>query len=262
MVKWILRKLRLMQLADYGRFLIQKWKMHAKNRDFVAQNPDVVLPPNYLLYESFQLDYARYYVNGRKTAEWLTELILPYLHDGRIKVLDWGCGPARVVRHLPDLLANGSQICATDYNKKSIAWCASSLPDVQFSVNDLMPPLDYPDSSFDLVYGISIFTHLSEPAHTAWMNELQRILVPGGILFQTLHGEVFRAKLTQSEKQSFSRGELVTRGQVKEGHRTYVAFHPELFVRNWTQSLELVKHLPGSEQNGTPEQDVWVWRKP
>ncbi|WP_449399183.1 hypothetical protein [Chryseobacterium wanjuense] len=37
------------------------------------------------------------------------------------KVLDWGCDSARVVRHIPEILPNGS-VYGTDYNQSSIEW--------------------------------------------------------------------------------------------------------------------------------------------
>jgi SAM-dependent methyltransferase len=120
-----------------------------------------------------------------------------------------------------------------------------------------MPGLVYEKEWFDLVFGISIFTHLSEEAHEAWLHELMRVLKPGGILFITLHGNAFREKLTPAEQVRFDSDELVVRGQVTEGHRTFTSFHPVKWVRIWTLPLTVLEHIPG--QAG--EQDVWILRK-
>jgi len=252
----ILRRLGLMQMFDYLRFLWIRRKNRDHNRTFRKQYPDVALPPDYLMYESFQLDYERYYINGQKTAEWLVGLVNKYKNLKGASILDWGCGPARVIRHLPALVEEGS-FYGTDYNGQSIAWCSANFTDIYFHSNDLMPGLIYEKQWFDLVYGISIFTHLSQEAHEAWLNELIRVLKSGGILLFTLHGNSFREKLTPPEMLLFDADELVIRGQVAEGHRTFSTFHPEKWVRIWTLRLTVLEHIPG----GAGEQDVWILRK-
>jgi SAM-dependent methyltransferase len=252
----ILRRAGLMQLSDYFRYIWLRRKNRAANNSFRKQYPDVAFPPDYMMYESFQLDYERYYINGRKTAEWLVGLIRRHKELNGASILDWGCGPARVIRHMPDLIKDGS-FYGTDYNRASIAWCSANFTDIYFHSNDLMPGLVYEKEMFDLIYGISIFTHLSQEAHEAWLNELIRVLKPGGILFLTLHGLSFRNKLTPKEQQQFDDDQLVVRGNVTEGHRTFTAFHPEKWVRIWTLSLTVLEQIPGAEG----EQDVWLLKK-
>jgi len=251
-----LRQVGLLQLSDYFRYLYIRNKTRKQNRAFRQQFPDVAFPPDYLMYESFQLDYERYYINGRKTAEWLVGLLEKHTKLIGANVLDWGCGPARVIRHLPELIEKGT-FYGTDYNRQSIAWCSANFTDIYFHSNDLMPGLVYESAMFDAIYGISIFTHLSKEAHEAWLNELIRVLKPGGLLFITLHGQSFRDKLNPAEIAVFDSDELVVRGQVTEGHRTFTAFHPEKWVRIWTLSLTVVEHIPG----GPGEQDVWILKK-
>jgi SAM-dependent methyltransferase len=252
----ILRRLGLLHVSDYLRFLWLRRKNRKHNLQFRRQYPEVSFPPDYLMYEAFQLDYERYYINGRKTAEWLVELAGRHKDLQGASILDWGCGPARVIRHMPSLIQNGS-FYGTDYNRQSIAWCAANFTDIYFHSNDLMPGLVYEKEWFDLIYGISIFTHLSREAHEAWLNELIRVLKPGGIIFITLHGDSFREKLTPQEKVIFDSDELVIRGQVTEGHRTFTAFHPVKWVQIWTLRLTVAGHIPGGEG----EQDVWILQK-
>jgi SAM-dependent methyltransferase len=252
----LLRRTGLLKVSDYVRFLWLRQKNRTINMAFRKEYPGVLLPPDYLMYESFRLDYRRYYVNGQKTAEWMVSLVLKHRNLGGGNILDWGCGPARVIRHLPGIIP-GAVLYGTDSNKKSIAWCSGSFSDIWFHANNLMPGLVYESDMFDLIYGISIFTHLSEEGHQAWLKELVRILKPGGILFLTLHGNGFRSKLSPHERDEFDAGRLVIRGQVTEGHRTFAAFHPESWVAQWTAGLALVEHIGG----GDDEQDVWMFRK-
>ena len=46
-------------------------------------------------------------------------------------------------------------------------------------------------------------------------------------MFLTTQGDNFRVKLTDLELNKYNNDELVVRGKVKEGHRTYSAFHPK-----------------------------------
>jgi SAM-dependent methyltransferase len=252
-----LRDMRLLQVSDYFRFLLLKYENRKKNAEFRSRYPEVALPPDYMMYEAFQLDYERYYLNGQRTAEWLVGLVHPHMNMEGASILDWGCGPARVVRHLRNLIPEATYY-GSDYNPQTIAWCSHTFSDIYFHSNDLMPGLVYEKGMFDLVYAISIFTHLSEEAHHAWLRELCRVLKPGGILMLTLHGAGFREKLTDKEKPQFDSDQLVIRGNVREGHRTFAAFHPEGWVRKWTEGLDIVQFIPGDE--GT--QDTWLFRVP
>jgi len=113
--------------------------------------------------------------------------------------LDWGCGPARIIRHLPKLLPNTS-LYGTDYNAKSIAWNKANFQKISFELNNINPPTSFEDGFFDAIYGLSIFTHLSEENHFNWISELYRISSPGAILILTTHGQAYREKLLPADK--------------------------------------------------------------
>lgn len=67
-----LRKLRLLYFEDWLGYCIQKIKNYKQNSQFKKKNRSVVLPPDYLIYESFQMNYKKYYTDSFKTAKWLT----------------------------------------------------------------------------------------------------------------------------------------------------------------------------------------------
>lgn len=257
----LLRKLRLLQISDKIRFYLQILQYKGKNDNFLKQSPDVALPPDYLIYESFKLDYDKYYNNGKDTAEWLINLLSKHIELPKSKILDWGCGPARIIRHLPELIGNSHDLWGTDYNSKTINWCKTNIKDISFSQNDLEPPLKFDNNFFDIIYGISIFTHLSENMHQSWINELLRILKPKGIILLSTQGNAFIRKLNSNERNLFDKGKLVIRGNTKEGHRTYSAFQPSNFMINLFKDFEILQHIEGKIQNDSEEQDVWLIRK-
>lgn len=158
------------------------------------------------------------------------------------------------------LLSASSQVYGTDYNQKYIKWNAANIENVEFQVNKLSPTLTYADESFQVVYGISIFTHLSAENHFAWKSELMRVLKVGGILFLTLHGEVFKSKLSYGEKEKFDSGRLVVKSSKIEGHRTYSAYQPVAFVHKLFNDHDIVHHKIG-KGSGKLEQDIWIVRK-
>lgn len=257
----LLRQTRLLFLADKLRFYIQKYKNQAKNKSFQSSHKEFVFPPDYLMYESFNISYESYYKSGKAAAERFIKSFRKYNSAENVKVLDWGCGPARVVRHIPGIVPNGS-VYGTDYNQNSIEWNKKNIADVDFNLNGLQAALPYEDSFFDFIYGISIFTHLSEQLHYEWKNELTRVLKKDGILLLSLQGNLFKTILTDNEIRDFENGNLVVRGNVKEGHRTYSAFHPENFVKKLFSDYEILEHTDSFiNNNGKPEQDIWILKK-
>ncbi len=101
--------------------------------------------------------------------------------------LDLGCSSGRVVRVLraafPEVAWSGC-----DPNEGAIAWARENLPGIDFRVSPQIPPTDYADGAFDLVFAISVFSHFRAPAALAWLQELHRLLAPGGVLALTTHG--------------------------------------------------------------------------
>ena len=66
-------------------------------------------------------------------------------------------------------------------------------------------PLAYADDTFDLVYALSVFTHLTEDLCEAWMDELYRIVKPGGAAIVTTHGGATTHLLSQDESPRTTR---------------------------------------------------------
>lgn len=256
----IARGVGLMKVIDRLLFHYSRIKNRSVNRAFFEANPSISLPPDYMMYESFQVNYPRYYFDSMKSAEGIIELARPFVNFDKASVLDWGCGPGRIVRHLPALIKK-AKIYGSDYNKESIKWCRENIPGVHFEVNGLAPPLHFEASQFNYIYGISIFTHLSEAMHTEWIAELNRVLAKKGVLMLTTHGDSFKNKLTNKELECYESGNITIRGNTTEGHRSYVAFHPEAYFRELVKDFEVLAFAPGSVDALKPQQDVWVLRK-
>jgi len=257
----LLRTLKLIYIIDYLRFYYQRFKSRKINQSFKKNNPGLVLPPDYIIYESFNCNYEVFYTQSVDTAKWVISFFEKYTELRQKKILDWGCGPARVIRHFPGLLNEGCEFFGTDYNKRSIDWCKKNIPGVQFTLNGIAPPLAYEDSYFDLIYSISVLTHLSAEMHQRWFNELYRVCKQGGIMYLTTQGDAFKTKLTKAEIKRFEAGELVIRSKTKEGHRTFSAFQPEGYMKKLLLGVEILEHVKRKPDNNNIHQDIWIIRK-
>jgi len=261
-ISWFIRNLRLSQPIDNFRYLLEKIRNRKDNQQFLKEHSETVLPPSYLIYESFAMNYNNYYNGGKIAANELTSNIAKHTVLEKKNILDWGCGPGRIIRHLPEILNNHCTFFGTDYNKQTINWCKENLNNIQFNLNSLEATLPYQDEQMDIIYGISIFTHLSEKNHSLWLNELLRVLKPNGILYITTQGDSHKLKLTKLERQRFEQGELIVRGKVIEGHRTYSAFQPELYMEKLFKNHRILEHIKGnSEGLDWIPQDVWIIKK-
>lgn len=256
------RRLGLSHPLDLARYRWHRCRMRGANAAFRREHPDFALPPDYLLYESFRIDYGAYYRTGRAGAEWVAEHFQPHLSTPTPRLLDWGCGPGRILRHLPAVFGEGGDYHGADPNARSVAWCREQLAGVSVHQSQHAPPLPFPNEHFDGLYGISIFTHLSGPAHAAWFAELMRVLRPGGLALLTTHGPAYRVKLTAAERDRFEAGEWVIRGKATEGHRVFTAYHPpDRFRRLAQRQAAVLSYQAGRPVTWGIEQDVWLLRK-
>jgi SAM-dependent methyltransferase len=127
---------------------------------------------------------------GLTTAYQMHSLASEFLIEQKgITILDWGIGCGRVAVPLKRCLNPNARVIGVDVDRVNIDWCRENLPDIEVSVSDFFPPLDFETCSFDMVYGMSVMTHLTEGAQYVWLKELHRILKPGGICALTIHGE-------------------------------------------------------------------------
>lgn len=132
------------------------------------------------------------------------------------RILDFGCGCSRTLLWMEDI-AKESELFGSDIDERMIQWGRDNVPWATFTVNQPLPPLDYPDGHFDLVYASSVFTHIDENYQDQWLAELRRITSPGAMLLLSVHGEHVLTPFEKAEKEAGSelhdiRGELGEKG--------------------------------------------------
>ena len=179
-------------------------------------------------------------------------------------VLDWGCGCARVLRWLcwPKTKC---RFYGTDISQEAVEWCRKNIPFAKFERNNPLPPLPFPDGSFDLIYGISVLTHLDEAFQFAWLKELGRVAKPGAIIILSTHGDIFgqlflsRLEYERLSKKGFLYTKAVEKGGVHGLPSFYqTTFHTRQYVENkWGKFFTLLLYA----EHGAKHQDLIVMEK-
>jgi SAM-dependent methyltransferase len=173
-------------------------------------------------------------------------------------VLDFGCGCGRVTRYWQNF---DGAVAGSDLNDDAVEWCRDNLSYASFVRNDLAPPLAFDDDSFDLVYALSVFTHLTADLQLAWRDELRRVLRRDGYLLLTTHGRSYVPRLDDDERRRFERGELVVRWGDLPGTNLCSAYHPEGYLRDTFGDGFAFLELDPEGARGNPTQDLVLLRK-
>jgi SAM-dependent methyltransferase len=261
----LVRASGLLRLADRLMLLRSKLASRGRNRAFAQAHPELVMPPDDLSFDAYNhVDHAAYVEIGRRHAEVYARVIADSFAGGPLAILEWGCGPGRLIRHMRDCLAAFEvTLTGTDYNARSVAWCSQHIPGVSFAVNDFNPPLPFADATFDVTYNFSVFTHLSASSQLAWARELHRVLKPGGLLVCSTHGDYYRTRLARNrEAASYDKGRVIVQERYDEGKKWYLALHPPSYVRQTLLSVFTdVRAVAVPAQAGLA-QDLWSARKP
>jgi len=175
--------------------------------------------------------------------ERITSLLPPdWVWTGK-RILDFGCGPGRTLSEFV-AATEGAEFVGCDIHAESIGWARSHLPNVTFLRNEERPPLDLPSDSFDLVYGVSIFTHLTEH-WSDWLAEAHRLLRPGALAIFSFLGEALWEQFGPGGDSSWVADET---GMMVTGlGRTWDeggpnVFHSEWWLReHWGRGFEIVE---------------------
>ncbi len=169
-------------------------------------------------------------------------------------LLDFGCGCGRVTRRF----GGRDGVHGSDTNEDAIAWCRENLAFARFERNTLEPPLAFADASFDLVYGLSVFTHLTVELQRAWLAELARVLRPNGLLILTTHGDAYADRLDEREGSAYANGEVIVRWERETGTNLCAAYHPRGALAGLLPPSLTFLELDPEGALGNPRQDMNV----
>jgi SAM-dependent methyltransferase len=240
---------------------------------------DRPLPPRRLRARAGAPGAREFLDGGRLAAEALAAPLGDSL-SGLRSVLDFGCGAGRVLPHVSALIP-GAACVGCDVDPTAIAWNSRHLPRWSWRLCGPEPPLPFETGAFDLVYSISVFSHLDEPLQDRWLADVARVLRPGAVALLSVHGphafEQFRsgrARTSWCDSRAFDRGALAAGEFVFVPYRRSIwnagelpgirdgyglAFHGiDYPARRWPPRLEVQRVLPRAM---TGWQDLVVCRR-
>jgi SAM-dependent methyltransferase len=122
------------------------------------------------------------------------------------RVLDFGSGWGRFLLFFMKDVAPSS-LFGVDVDPDVTGFCRVSGLPAQVATVGPYGPTAFEPNSLDLIYAYSVFSHLAEPAHLAWIHEFRRILKPGGVVVITTQGRHFIQSikaLSQKSKEELS----------------------------------------------------------
>jgi SAM-dependent methyltransferase len=96
-------------------------------------------------------------------------------------ILDFGCGWGRIARFFQT-----KTIYLADVQQEALDWCSSlGVAGIPMKL-DPQGKLPLDADSVDVAYAYSVFSHLSEDAAKRWLEDIARVLKPGGLFVFTV----------------------------------------------------------------------------
>lgn len=208
------------------------------------------LPPRALAIRAGVPDPAEvmdsYRAVGRDSRATILDLLGPTWSFQGKRVLDFGCGSGKVMRHFL-AEAEHCELWGCDIDERSVDWINAELhPPLHAFANGEAPPLDQPSSSFDLIWSVSVFTHLTD--HWAgWLAELHRVLKPGGLAIISFLGgamyEVWNDEEWDPDRVGMT---VLNHGQDWELGGPTVFHSPWWLREHWGRAFEIAELREGS----------------
>ena len=216
------------------RILRRIWYLPVDAVETITGKRDPMIPPRGMIF----IGSGDFREMGNTLRDQLVELgdLQP-----RHRVLDVGCGIGRVAVPLTGYLSREGSYEGFDIVRSGIRWCnrriGSSYPNFRFIHVDLKNDLynlstgkearnfifPYADEEFDMVVLTSVFTHMVLEDTDHYLEQIHRVLKPGGACFSTffLMNDRARTLLEQSGKKMFA---------TRLGH--HYLFHPRVREAN------------------------------
>lgn len=226
--------------------------------DFKKQSGGKIAPPfaYWLGYGKTEQEYLESGVEDVKKMD-ANLATVGYTERTNQKVLDLGCGCARMLRNVNQHFKE-SELWGLDIDAKLIYWCKENIGETaNYATTTLIPHLPFESNYFNLIYCGSVFTHIDDLAD-AWLLEVRRVLKKDGIFYVTIHDEntvkmldgeyknanlaehLFQNKTYMSNKSNFGMM-VIDRDNLSQ------VFFSKAYFKQWVEPFfELVQIIDGA----------------
>jgi len=137
-------------------------------------------------YDPVAEDYAREFRDemskkpfDRKMLDWLAEKV-----NGLGTICDLGCGVGQVAGYLH---GRGASVCGIDLSTEMIKQARRLNPDISFRQGNMLALTGVAEGSFGGIAAFYSIIHIPRPSLVDVMQEMKRVLCPGGRLLLTFH---------------------------------------------------------------------------
>ena len=208
--------------------------------------------------------------------------------DSSFKILEPGCGNARVSRHLLGEIddTKGGELHGFDICQQSVEWASDNitkiaphfiykhLPNDRLDASVVFP---YDDNYFDFCFSRSLFTHLNRDTTEAYIREISRVCKDGAFVYTTffcfpanLDKDTFSSWKSKSDFLSQMRP-LQSDGVSYANHamKTFIIDHGWLTETIKDAGFEIIKsplsrwfdESTGAQIVGSDSQVGWIFEK-
>lgn len=207
---------------------------------------DFPVPPNSSMRKTGSKTIPRYYLSGVRS---FLPIATCAQREGvrleqNLKVLDFGCGVGRQLLHFTRKYPSPS-FFACDIDDTAVTFIQKHYPQVSAYTNKFTPPLRYETGFFDMVYSVSIFSHLNMEDQALWLNELARVTKPGGYCFLTTEG----LSTLQLLGEAFGQDETVLRARIAKDGFLYKEYPDWQKSVNNQNTLKVASLMVGVERS-------------
>jgi len=227
--------------------------------DCEIDSAGVRIPPAWLI-QAFtgSPDTIDHIESGKRSAGFYVDLYdrLCGDYDDVKRVLDFGCGCGRVLSRMPT--GGGVRYFGVDLHEAALQWLRTTMPEATFLAGSEMPPVEIGAEEIDLVYSVSVLTHLDREQEGAWLDEWHRLLRPGGHVIATFRAEDWVEQNTIArQKQAIRQAWSANDGFCYQKHRYWEGIFPEFYsgtyqtidyVRStWGKRFEILTIVPAAD---------------
>jgi len=186
--------------------------------------------------------------------------------------LEIGSGYGRVIRHVSRIMP-ASDVYACDVLEEAARFCSEEFG-VQYFPRSFLGDAAY-DNKFELIYLISVFSHLDSTSILALWSSIARMLRPGGVVVFTTQGKASAAQSRRYGRHWASREKAISDGLASRGYfYEKYGWYRENIGMTWVTGEFMMNLLEGSADTGKPmrfhafnetaldgHQDVYIYEK-